>query len=203
MLSLGVGGSVVMVVGPTGAGKSTLINRLLNLSVNDGGHAPVSHQQRSCTSVCASYHMRVGKQHIELIDTPGFPDTESPEKGVANYNEITKTMNERRPDVVLFLVKYGRWVREDEILQRYVVILEHFKRYGWYTVLATSWSAVDVVHVEKEFHEWQGSMYETLQRRVQGVHNIAAFGMQQHCRKELMRVLAAKRHTAGTLATSL
>lgn len=189
--------SIVMIVGPTGAGKSTLINRLLNVNVNDAGHAPVSHQQRSCTTTCSSYHMRMGRVKVELIDTPGFPDTSSAEQGISNYNEIVQTINKRRPDVIIFLVKYGRWIRENEILQRYVILLEHFKRYGWYTVLATSWSAVDVTRVEQEFKEWQESIYDTLQQRVHGVHNIAAFGMSQHCTKELQRVISARRNTAG------
>ena len=189
----------VIVVGPTGSGKSTLINRIMNAS-----KAEVSHTQNSCTQACVSYHMKLKhNKDVYLVDTPGFPDTASAEKGIVNYNYIIEEINQQKPDIILFLVKYGRWARENDILQSYSVIINHFREYGWYVVLGTSWPAVDVKDVDVEFPQWQESMYMTLQSRFKNVHNIAAFGTLKHAKKELQRIISAKMHTSTSISYSI
>lgn len=185
----------IIVVGPTGSGKSTLVNRLLNSAA-----AEVSHRQQSCTQRVESYELKIKNHVVELIDTPGFPDTASPEQGIANYDRIVEEINGRRPSVILFLVKYGRWARENDILETYAVIMNHFKSYGWYVVLGTSWAAVDVQdeYIDAEFTTWQKSMHSTMQQRFRMVHNVAAFGKHRHARKELLRIIGARLLMADT-----
>lgn len=191
----------VIVVGPTGSGKSTLINRIMNSS-----SATVSHAQESCTQACSSYYLKLKhNKDVYLIDTPGFPDTLSAEKGIINYNSIVEEINLKKPDIILFLVKYGRWARENDILQAYSVIISHFREYGWYIVLGTAWPAVDVQHqsMDMEFSQWQESMYLSLQSRFKNVHNIAAFGTHKHARKELQRIISAKLHTSTSISSTI
>jgi GTPase SAR1 family protein len=179
----------VIIVGPTGSGKSTLINRFLNAS-----RATVSHLQESCTQTCTAYAFKspvTPEGRVHLIDTPGFPDTASTHRGIQNYNAIVKEINARKPDVIVFLIKYGRWKRENDILQSYLVVMDHFKSYGWYVVLGTSWPAVDVPdeNIDLEFEAWKKSIYESLQPKY-GI--VAAFGTHRHCRTELQRIMSLK-----------
>ncbi|CAE6496082.1 unnamed protein product, partial [Rhizoctonia solani] len=62
----------VLVFGPTGAGKSTIINHLTNNSAN----LPIGHELESCTSDIIPVSIKHKGRIITFLDTPGFDDSE-------------------------------------------------------------------------------------------------------------------------------
>ncbi|KAG8830373.1 hypothetical protein FRC17_004962 [Serendipita sp. 399] len=72
--------TVIIVMGPTGAGKSTFID----YAVGGGGNG-VGHHLKSCTDEIVISKTTRGNQSIAFVDTPGFNDTNN-----SDYAILTK-----------------------------------------------------------------------------------------------------------------
>ncbi|KAL8906020.1 MAG: hypothetical protein Q9171_006447 [Xanthocarpia ochracea] len=60
---------LIAIMGPTGTGKSTFISKLAAREMKIG------HNLSSCTEEVEEVPCKVGDQHVILVDTPGFNDT--------------------------------------------------------------------------------------------------------------------------------
>ncbi|KAG6811109.1 hypothetical protein H0H92_008956 [Tricholoma furcatifolium] len=71
------GDLVIPIMGPTGAGKSTFINKLLG-----GNFAVVGHDLQSETQYIHHYRLRDPNRRIFIVDTPGFDDTSTGDREI-------------------------------------------------------------------------------------------------------------------------
>ncbi|RXW23213.1 hypothetical protein EST38_g2621 [Candolleomyces aberdarensis] len=75
---------VILIMGPTGAGKSTFVNNILHENTPRGNRAAVSDSFQLCTADVAQYFVtiperlakkyRTGHRQLIIVDTPGFGD---------------------------------------------------------------------------------------------------------------------------------
>jgi GTP-binding protein EngB required for normal cell division len=79
-------GPIVLVLGLTGAGKSTLINQLTNANL------PVGRGMEACTTTSAGSFGKIDDVEVAFVDTPGFDDPEKSDARVVI--DITKWIAE-------------------------------------------------------------------------------------------------------------
>ncbi|KAF7643096.1 hypothetical protein LDENG_00245160 [Lucifuga dentata] len=87
----------IVLLGKTGAGKSSLANTIFGETVFN-----IDHSANSGTSVCQAATRSVNGRSITLIDTPGFFDTDQPEK--EQESEIVRCITECAPGPHAFLI---------------------------------------------------------------------------------------------------
>lgn len=114
----------VVVLGKTGAGKSNLANTIFKEEVFKVGCSANSE-----TGHCQSFTKLMNGWHLKWIDTPGFFDTNRPEKEMKD--EILKCIKECHPGPHVFLIvlKLERFTtQEQEIIQ---TIRNYFSEQVW------------------------------------------------------------------------
>mgnify|MGYP004448793239 FL=1 len=100
--------------GITGAGKSTLTNFMI-----DSNEAVIGNTIRSCTTTSKSYSGTIANQQIEIIDTPGFCDTEGNDKTqIKSMLEFLKKQKEANNFSIVFNFQDERFTPQYQTIIR-------------------------------------------------------------------------------------
>ena len=104
----------ILVVGPTGSGKSTLINALLGKAVAKAEEGP-----KSVTSQVEKYEGEVMGIKIRVYDTIGFSDS----GGISDQDIINKIAKENKFDLMLICLRMDS--RADGKVEKMFTALKH------------------------------------------------------------------------------
>ncbi|EQC31459.1 hypothetical protein SDRG_11057 [Saprolegnia diclina VS20] len=96
-------GFAIAVVGPSGVGKSALINLITGATRNDPFFAPLNVRQREYAPTVVAWHA------LNLIDLPELKPTEAPEEYMRQHHLL-------QMDLVLFVGHHGRITASDRHL---------------------------------------------------------------------------------------
>ena len=111
----------ILVIGPTGAGKSTLINALLGDAVAKEG--------AGAGSVMAQVEVHEGKYEgikLRVYDTTGFNDT----RGKSGESIVKEIASANKFDLILICVKMNH--RADEgVKKMFAILRENLRREMW------------------------------------------------------------------------
>ena len=103
----------VLVVGETGAGKSTLINNLVGKEVVEVGHKLISE-----TSTVSEHSMEVEGVPIVIYDTPGLSDTRG-DCDKVHLQEMKDILKKREIHLVIYCMKLSETRMRDSLIHTF------------------------------------------------------------------------------------
>ena len=111
----------ILVIGPTGCGKSTLINALMGKTV-----AKVKHGAASCQTELVLHHGNHEGIEITVYDTVGFSDT----KGKSENNIVKEIAKENKFDLILICTRMDSRA-DDKVKQMFTVLCDNISQQMW------------------------------------------------------------------------
>jgi len=118
----------ILLIGATGVGKSSIVNSMLcgeddkDLAVEGFGRKS---QTKSYKMHSNKIKLGLGQYYkVNVIDTPGFPDTNGLEESVRTYDECIKAANKYEVNLVAFVFNEGRTM--DENMKSYKILYDSF-----------------------------------------------------------------------------
>ena len=111
----------ILVIGPTGSGKSTLINALMGDTV-----ARVKHGAAACQTELELYHGNYEGIGITVYDTVGFSDT----KGKSEDSIVKEIAKKNKFDLILICIRMDSRA-DDKIKKMFTVLCDNISQPMW------------------------------------------------------------------------
>jgi len=187
----------IVVIGKARHGKSYAGNKLYQNTKKRNKNLkrpfPTSEGSDSMTKQIHSLDLqdvKLGDGHtfsIKYTDTPGFPDTEGPEKTIEVYNTIVKYVNDQQPLAVVWLINPVRDPAVEKEYQRYSLLMENFSEsHHFCAILINSQGDAEdyVVHPDDDEEEKIQKLEYSAKSKIEKRKQVANYGLRGFSRQE-------------------